>query len=55
LLGWHPPAGLSAWVREEAERRGCPVSALLTEALLMLRSYLEADPRVAPDAPPPWF
>ena len=51
LLGWHPPAGLSAWVRAEAARRGCSVSALLTEALDMLRTYLAADPRIAPDAP----
>ena len=55
LLGWHPPAELSAWVRVEAARRGCPVSALLNEALQMLRTYLDADLRISPDAAPPWF
>jgi len=55
LLGWHPPAELSAWVRAEAARRGCPVSALLNEALWNFRDYLAADPRIPPDAPPPWF
>jgi hypothetical protein len=33
LLGWHPPAELSAWVRAEAERRGVRISVVLTEAL----------------------
>jgi len=33
LLGWHPPAELSAWVRGEAERRGVPLSVVLNEAL----------------------
>jgi len=42
-------------VRAEAARRGCPVSALLNEALQMLRTYLDADLRISPDAAPPWF
>jgi hypothetical protein len=35
LLGWRPPAELSAWARAEAKRRGGSdaLSALLTEAL----------------------
>jgi hypothetical protein len=35
MLGWHPPAELSAWARDEAERRGGKgeLSNLLTEAL----------------------
>jgi len=33
LLGWHPPAGLSVWVRDEAERRGVSISVLLNEAV----------------------
>jgi hypothetical protein len=37
LLGWHPPAELSAWVRAEAERRGVPLSVILTEALTAYR------------------
>ena len=33
MLGWHPPAELSAWARAEAERRAVPLSVVLTEAL----------------------
>jgi hypothetical protein len=33
LLGWHPPAELSAWVRDEAERRGVTLAVILNEAL----------------------
>ena len=33
MLGWHPPAELSAWARAEAERRGVALSVILTEAL----------------------
>lgn len=33
MLGWHPPAELSAWVRDEAQRRGVPISTILTEAI----------------------
>jgi hypothetical protein len=33
MLGWHPPAGLSEWVRAEADRRGVPYGEILTEAL----------------------
>ena len=44
LLGWHPPAELAAWAREEAERRGGKgeLSALLTEALEEHRTTVEA-------------
>ena len=42
LLGWHPPAELSAWARDEAERRGVRLSALLTEALERYRVFLES-------------
>jgi hypothetical protein len=38
LLGWHPPAELSAWVRAEAQRRGVPLSVILNEAVRLLRS-----------------
>jgi hypothetical protein len=40
LLGWHPPAGLSAWARAEAARRGVPLSVILTEALEQYRDSL---------------
>ena len=33
LLGWHPPAAISVWVREEAQQRGVTVSAVLNEAV----------------------
>ena len=34
LLGWHPrSAGLAAWVRAEAERRGVPLARILDEAV----------------------
>lgn len=38
LLGWRPPAELSAWARAEAERRGVNVGVILTEALESYRS-----------------
>jgi hypothetical protein len=38
LLGWHPPAELSAWVRAEAERRGVRISVVLNEAVEKLRA-----------------
>ena len=41
LLGWHPPAGLSAWVRAEAERRDVPISVILNEAVTLLRNVTE--------------
>jgi hypothetical protein len=40
LLGWHPPAELSAWVRAEAQRRGVKLSDLLTEALERYQRYM---------------
>lgn len=33
LLGWHPPAELSAWVRDEAQRRDVRISVVLNEAI----------------------
>ena len=33
LIGWHPPADLSAWIRAEAERREVTVSVILNEAV----------------------
>jgi hypothetical protein len=42
LLGWHPPAGLSAWVRAEAERRGVTVSVILNEAVEAYRMAVSA-------------
>lgn len=37
LLGWHPPAAISVWVREEAQRRGVNISAVLNEAVEVYR------------------
>lgn len=47
LLGWHPPAELSAWAREEAELRGITLSSLLTEALEAFREACERDTTLA--------
>ena len=41
MLGWHPPAGLSAWVRAEAARRGVPISVVLNEAVEIYRDQQE--------------
>jgi hypothetical protein len=41
MLGWHPPAELSAWVRDEATRRGVTVSTVLNEAIEKLRAEKE--------------
>lgn len=40
MLGWHPPAELSEWVKAEAKRRGVPYRVLLDEALSDLRTKL---------------
>lgn len=45
LLGWHPPAELSAWVRAEAERRGLPLSVILNEALEAYREAVSRQPQ----------
>ena len=37
MLGWRPPAELSAWVRAEAERRGVALKVILDEALTAYR------------------
>ena len=52
LLGWHPPAELAAWARAEAQRQEIPLSAVLTEALCIYRTYCEADPRPHPKGTP---
>lgn len=42
LLGWHPAsAGLAAWVRAEAQRRGVPVARVLDEAVEAYRRAVE--------------
>jgi hypothetical protein len=38
MLGWHPPAELSAWARAEAERRDVPLKVILDEALSEYRA-----------------
>ena len=42
LLGWHPPAELSAWVRAEAKRRDVPLAVVLNEALAAYRQAVES-------------
>jgi hypothetical protein len=51
LLGWHPPAELSAWVRAEAGRRGVPISSVLNEAVAAYRDRKNAGPPAPPDGP----
>lgn len=41
LVGWHPPADLSAWLRDEAERRGVSLSVVLNEAIERERERVE--------------
>jgi hypothetical protein len=41
MLGWRPPAELSAWVRAEAARRGVPIKVILDEALEDYRDEIE--------------
>jgi hypothetical protein len=64
LLGWHPPAELSAWARDEAARLGVPLARILNAAVeayreapgaglvedaLFLRMYGERPPGAPPD------
>jgi hypothetical protein len=42
MLGWRPPAGLSAWARAEAQRRGVDLKVILDEALAEYRARREA-------------
>jgi hypothetical protein len=42
MLGWHPPAELSAWARAEAQRRGVPLKVILDEALAEKREREQA-------------
>jgi hypothetical protein len=37
MLGWRPPAELSAWARAEAKRRGVALKVILDEALAAYR------------------
>ena len=41
LLGWHPPAGLAAWIRAEAERRGLTLRVFLDDVLTRERERSE--------------
>jgi hypothetical protein len=41
MLGWHPPAEDSAWVRAEAERRDVDLKVILNEALAEYRERHE--------------
>jgi len=43
MLGWFPPAELSAWVRGEAARREVPFSVILTEAVAAKKAAEEAE------------
>lgn len=48
LVGWHPSAGLVAWLDAEVERRGGgrgTRSAILEEALARLKEAAEASRR----------
>ncbi len=40
MLGWRPPAELSAWARAEARRRGVDLKVILDEALAAYRAGL---------------
>ncbi|MBO0822923.1 MAG: hypothetical protein J2P27_03570 [Actinobacteria bacterium] len=33
LVGWHPPADVAQWLRDEAERRGVSRTVILNEAM----------------------
>jgi len=48
FLGWNPPAGDSAWAREEAARRGVKLSTILTEALGEYRAKHQGGSPVSP-------
>jgi hypothetical protein len=49
MLGWRPPAELSAWARAEAERRDVLLSSILTEALSSYREQVENGRRATSD------
>jgi hypothetical protein len=51
LLGWHPPAELSAWARAEAQRRSVALSVILTEALEQYRDHCTALMAATPAGP----
>lgn len=40
MLGWNPPAELSAWVRAEAARRGVTLKVILDEAVVQYREHV---------------
>jgi hypothetical protein len=41
MLGWRPPADLSAWARAEARRRGVHLKVILDAALARYREHTE--------------
>ena len=43
MLGWRPPAELSAWVRAEAGRRGVDLKVVLDEMLAEYRDRHSSD------------
>ena len=43
MLGWRPPAELSAWVRAEAKRRGVNYGVILTVALAEYRARIHPE------------
>ena len=54
LVGWHPSAGLVAWLETEVERRGGgrgTRSAILEEALAAYREAVEASRQENADTP----
>jgi hypothetical protein len=44
MLGWRPPAELSAWARAEAKRRGVDLKVILDEALAEYRAKVTREP-----------
>ena len=50
VLGWrNPPPGLAAWLRDESERSGEAIGALLTEAVPDLRAKRARGPYDGPE------
>jgi len=43
LLGWHPPADLGAWLRDQAKRRGVALKVILNEAAALYREHTEKE------------
>lgn len=51
MLGWHPPAEDSAWVRAEAKRREVDLKVILNEALAEYRKRHENRETPHPEGP----